>query len=77
MSIPVRASEQDLRTLAGIVTEDRPDLPPREGLPPSLLADLMGLVGCDGVLVQGFDSGRQVNWFTQGLPALQLSRPHR
>jgi hypothetical protein len=69
MSIPVRASEQDLRALAGIVTRDRPDLPPGEGLPPSLLADLMGQIRCEGLLLQGFDSARQLNWGTQGLPA--------
>lgn len=69
MSIPVRVSGPDLRALAGLVTEDRPDLPDSEGLPPSLLADLMGQIPCDGLLFQGFDSGRQVNWFKQGLPA--------
>jgi DNA-binding CsgD family transcriptional regulator len=69
MSIPVLASERDLRALAGIVTQDRPDLPAAEGLPPSLLADLTGQIRCDGLLVQGFDSRRQVNWFKQGVPA--------
>ncbi len=69
MSIPVRASERDLRALAGIVTQDRPDLPPEEGLPPSLLADVMGQIRCEGLLLQGFDSARQLNWGTQGLPA--------
>ena len=39
MIAPVTASERDLRTLAGIVSDDRADLP-AEGLPPSLLADL-------------------------------------
>jgi hypothetical protein len=69
MSIPVRAGERDLRAVAGIVTQDRPDLPPREGLPLSLLADLMGQIRWDGLLLQGFDSERQLNWGTQGLPA--------
>jgi DNA-binding CsgD family transcriptional regulator len=69
MSIPVRASGRDLCALAGIVTQDRRDLPAAEGLPPSLLADLMGQIHCDGLLFQGFDSGRQVNWFKQGIPA--------
>ena len=41
MITPVRASDQDLRTLAAIVSEDRSDLSEGEGLPPSLLADLM------------------------------------
>jgi hypothetical protein len=31
---PVRASDRDLRALAAIVGEDRPDLPDEEGLPP-------------------------------------------
>ena len=44
-------------------------MPPRGGLPPSLLADLMGPIRCDGLLLQGYDSGRQLNWGKQGLPA--------
>ncbi len=59
MTAVVTASEQDLRTLAGIVSEDRPDLPDGEGLPPSLLADLMGQIRCDGISLECFDSGRQ------------------
>jgi hypothetical protein len=47
MSTPVWASERDLRALAGIVSADRPDQPDGEGLPPSLLADLMGQIRCD------------------------------
>ena len=43
MRAPVTASEPDLRTLAGIVSEDRPDLP-EEGLPESLLTDLIGQI---------------------------------
>jgi hypothetical protein len=36
MSTPVRAGEQDLRALAAIVSQDRPDLPVGQGLlPPS------------------------------------------
>src|SRR5438270_7825 len=35
MSISVMPSDRDVRTLAGIVSEDRPDLPDGEGLPPS------------------------------------------
>ena len=49
MSTPVRASERDLRALAGIVSADRPDLPDGEGLPPSLLDDLMVQIRCDGI----------------------------
>ena len=69
MAIPPVARERDLRALAGIVSQDRSDLPPGEGLPPSLLADLMGQIRCDGLLFQGFDSARQLHWFKQGLPA--------
>ena len=39
MTAPVTASERDLRALARIVSEDRPDLPADGGLPESLLAD--------------------------------------
>ena len=70
MTAPVTASERDLRALAAIVSEDRPDLPDGEGLPPSLLADLMGQIRCDGVAFLGFDGGRQADWFAQNfLPA--------
>jgi DNA-binding CsgD family transcriptional regulator len=65
MSTPVRASDQDLRALAGIVSEGRPDLPDGEGLPPSLLADVMGQIRCDDVFFLGFDSIRQAFWFGQ------------
>ena len=59
MTAPVTVSERDLRALAGIVSEDRPDLPDGEGLPLSLLADLMGQIRCDAIVFQGFDSQRQ------------------
>jgi DNA-binding CsgD family transcriptional regulator len=68
MSTLIRASEQDLRALAAIVSQDRPDLPDGEGLPPSLLADLMGQIRCDAVSFSGFDSGRQQIWFGQWIP---------
>ena len=29
----------------------------------------MGQIRCDGLLLQGYDSGRQLNWGKQGLPA--------
>ena len=32
-----------------IVSQDRPDLPDREGLPPSLLGDLMAQIPCDAI----------------------------
>jgi DNA-binding CsgD family transcriptional regulator len=69
MSTPVRASDQDLRALAGIVSEDRPDLPDGEGLPPSLLADLMGQIRCDMLSLDSWDSGRQMCWFSQEIPS--------
>jgi DNA-binding CsgD family transcriptional regulator len=68
MSTPVRASDRDLRALAAIVSEDRPDLPDGEGLPPSLLADLMDVIRCDVLSLDGWDSGRQMCWFSQEIP---------
>jgi DNA-binding CsgD family transcriptional regulator len=68
MSTPVRASDQDLRALAAIVSEDRTDLPDGAGLPPSLLADLMSQIRCDVISFEGFDSGRQETWFLQAIP---------
>jgi|SRR5689334_6275789 hypothetical protein len=46
MTAPVTASERDLRTLAGIVSDHRADLP-AEGLPLSLLADLKDQIRCE------------------------------
>jgi DNA-binding CsgD family transcriptional regulator len=68
MTAPVMASERDLRALAAIVSEDRPDVPAEVGLPPSLLADLMGQIRCDVIAFGGFDSGRQQTWSTQFMP---------
>jgi len=65
MTAAVTASHRDLRALAGIVSEDRPDLPDGEGLPPSLLADLKDQIRCDVITFSGFDSGRQKTWFLQ------------
>ncbi len=65
MVAPVVASERDLRALAAIVNEDRPDLPDGEGLPPSLLADLMGQIRCDVLTFFGMDSGQRAYWFGQ------------
>jgi len=69
MSTPIRASDRDLRALAAIVSQDRPDLPEGEGLPPSLLADLMGQIRCDALGLDSWDSGRQMCWFSQEIPA--------
>jgi DNA-binding CsgD family transcriptional regulator len=65
MTTPVTASDRDLRTLAAIVSADRPDLPAHQGLPPSLLQDLLQQVRCDVVAFAGFDSERQETWYTQ------------
>jgi DNA-binding CsgD family transcriptional regulator len=70
MSTPVWATDRDLRALAAIVSQDRPDLPDGEGLPPSLLADLRDQIRCDGIGLERYDSGRRRAWFLQGIPAL-------
>jgi DNA-binding CsgD family transcriptional regulator len=64
---PVAASGRDLRALARIVTDDRGELP-AEGLAPSLLSDLVQLIGCDFLVFGGTDSGQQVDWFGQTVP---------
>jgi DNA-binding CsgD family transcriptional regulator len=69
MSTPVRASDQDLCALAAIVNEDRPDLPDGEGLPPSLLADVMAQVRCDVLGLDSWDSARQLCRFSQEIPS--------
>lgn len=58
MTAPITVGEQDLRALAAIVSQDRPDVPAKEGLPPSLLADLIGQIRCDVIAFGGFDSGK-------------------
>jgi DNA-binding CsgD family transcriptional regulator len=68
MVYPVTASERDLRTLLEVATGNRSDLPP-EGLPLSLLSDLLDLVRADGVAFFGFDSDQQMEWFGQQVPA--------
>jgi len=68
MTAPARVSDRDLRALAGIVSEDRPDVPAEEGLPPSLLADLMSQIRCDVIAFGGFDSSRRQAWSTQFMP---------
>ena len=72
MSTPVRASDQDLRALAAIVSQDRPDLPDGEGLPPSLLDDLKDHIRCDDIALLGFDSGRKAEWFVQAASPLDI-----
>src|SRR5215471_4393975 len=68
VSTPVRASDRDLRALAGIVRQDRPDLPGGDGLPPSLLADLRGQIRCDALSLDSWDSQRQACRFSQEIP---------
>ena len=68
MAAPVTVSEKDLRTLLGIVSDDRGDLP-EHGLPPSLLGDLLGPDPQRFRDVLGLDSGRQEQWFGQGIAA--------
>ena len=68
MTGPVTASGRDLRALAQIVRADRGE-PSAEGVAPSLLGDLLGLVRCDHLVFEGIDSSRQRNWFNQFVPA--------
>lgn len=65
MTTPVRASDRDFHILASIVSEERPDVPENDGLPPSLLADLMRVIRCEAVGFAGFDSQRRHTWFLQ------------
>jgi DNA-binding CsgD family transcriptional regulator len=68
VSTPIRASDRDLRALARIVSENRTDLPADQGLPESLLADLMSQIRCDQVAFLGIDSARHAHWFWQEDP---------
>jgi DNA-binding CsgD family transcriptional regulator len=68
MTSPVTVSERDLRTLLGVVSDHRSDLPPA-GLPPSLLTDLQDQIGCDVLQFLGQDTPRQSEWFSQILSA--------
>ena len=43
-------------------------MPDGEGLPLSLLAELMGQIRCDAIAFQGFDCQWQKTWFVQGIP---------
>ena len=70
MKGPITASGRDLRALAGIVSDDRGESPAKggEGLPPSLLTDLLGLVGGDLAVFSGTDSSQRLDWFGQTVP---------
>ena len=61
-------SERDLRTLAGMITELRTDIP-AQGLPMSLLRDMKSQIRCDIISFEGFDSEHETEWFGQALPA--------
>jgi DNA-binding CsgD family transcriptional regulator len=74
MSTPIRASDRDLRTLAAIVSQDRPDLPDGDGLPPSLLADLRDQIRYDTISLIRYDSDRQESRTLQRTPALTDER---
>src|ERR1700722_2054209 len=67
MPVPVRASERDLGTLARIVSGERGDVP-AEGLPLSLLSDLLDQIRCDDMSLFRLDSRRQTGRFPQHLP---------
>jgi DNA-binding CsgD family transcriptional regulator len=68
MSTQLRTSDQDLRALAAIVSQNRPDPPDGEGLlPQSLLADLMVQIPCEGISVEHYDTRRQVHTWLQGI----------
>jgi DNA-binding CsgD family transcriptional regulator len=67
MTGPVTVSERDLRTLRGILHDDRRDQGP-DGLPWSLLSELWDLVRCDDVSFTGLESNRQAFRFDQGYP---------
>jgi DNA-binding CsgD family transcriptional regulator len=69
ISTSVRASEQDVRALAAIVSQDRSDVPGQDGLPPSLLADLMAQIPCEAISLEHYDTGRQVHSWLQGTDA--------
>jgi hypothetical protein len=68
MVAPVTVRGRDLRALAAMVSEDRPDVP-AEGLPPPLLADLMAEIRCDALSLDGWDAERQMWWFSQEIPS--------
>ena len=70
MVAAVTVRGRDLRALAAMVSEDRPDLSDGEGLPPSLLADLMGQIRCDAISLTRGDGGRQGYSPLQEIPAM-------
>lgn len=77
MTVAAGVSERDLRALASMVSEERLDVPDGDGLPPSLLTELMAQIRCDALGFAGFDSGRQQTWFLQSIPWVMPSTPDR
>ena len=67
MTAQVAISELDVRRLLAIITEDR-GAPPAEGLPPALLGDLAGLIGCDFMSFSAQDGRRRMSGFGQVVP---------
>lgn len=67
MTDRVTISELDVRRLLAIITEDRGD-PPAEGVPPALLRELAGLVGCDFMSFFALDSRQRTAGFDQTVP---------
>ena len=76
MASRVSASEQELRALAGVVSEGRSDLP-AQGLPLSLLSDLKDQIPCDFLSCHGYDTTLQQYWFTQQIPEEDGEEPSR
>ena len=68
MTIPVTVSERDLVALLGIVTDHR-GADPGDGLPLSMLHQLMVQVPSEAVSFFGLDSRQQTIWFGQSVPA--------
>jgi DNA-binding CsgD family transcriptional regulator len=68
-------SERDLCTLAGLVSDYRADLP-AQGLPASLLSELMTCIRCDAILFEGVDSDQQQTWSAQSLPVEDDAADH-
>ena len=72
-SSQVVASNQDLESMAEIVSQERHDWPD-VGLPFSMLADLVAQIPCEFVLFKGYDTAQRTYWFDQelvlGVPAI-------
>lgn len=66
MGTRLTPSDRDLQNLAGIVSQERRDLP-EAGLPFSLLSDLVAQIPCDYLMFQGYDSFREEHWLDQQL----------